>query len=402
MSEPVSVEGARKWWLARNGLAGAAPTLEAAARSAGWLHAIGGVDAYVSLRARFKDAPKADFDKLLETHRVVIGARGCTMMVPEDEAGVATRLGSMFREKGRQRDMEKVGVTPAERRKLGEAVLEILQSGACSTTGMRKGLPDGLARSLGDAGKKIGISSTLPLALRDLELEGHICRQPVDSRLDVERYAWRLDASPPELPSEQEAIEALLRITLAHGAPMTVNDLAAFSGVGKRLLKGALDAMGAESVEVDGFKHPAFSLKGQADGLLEASPPAGVHFLPIRDPYLDVRESLACLVHPKFHGLTLDLGPRGGKPLGQTARIFFRTLLVDGRIVGLWEFDEETQSVAWGLFESLPAKRKEQVGKEADALGKWMAETLGHAKVYPADSPRYRAQRVEAVQKLDT
>jgi len=49
-------------------------------------------------------------------------------------------------------------------------------------------------RSLGEKGKKLGLSSTLPPALRTLEFEGRIERTLEGGRLDSERYLWRLPA----------------------------------------------------------------------------------------------------------------------------------------------------------------------------------------------------------------
>jgi hypothetical protein len=54
---------------------------------AGWLHAIAGVDSYLSVRSRHPSLNKADLDALLadDTVRIVSGARGCTMLVPDGE-----------------------------------------------------------------------------------------------------------------------------------------------------------------------------------------------------------------------------------------------------------------------------------------------------------------------------
>ena len=52
----------------------------------------------------------------------------------------------------------------------------------------------GAARSLGPEGKTKGLTTTLPLALGNLQAEGEIRRVPTDGRLDQQRYryaAWR-------------------------------------------------------------------------------------------------------------------------------------------------------------------------------------------------------------------
>jgi len=54
--------------------------------------------------------------------------------------------------------------------------------------------PQGVPRrhpSFGDPGKKVGLSSPLPLALRLLEFAGEIERTLDGGKLDSERYLWR-------------------------------------------------------------------------------------------------------------------------------------------------------------------------------------------------------------------
>lgn len=46
------------------------------------------------------------------------------------------------------------------------------------------------ARNLGEAGKKKGVITTLPVALGILQAHGEIRRVPVNGRLDQQRYGY--------------------------------------------------------------------------------------------------------------------------------------------------------------------------------------------------------------------
>src|SRR5205823_4101988 len=73
------------------------------------------------------------------------------------------------------------------------------------------------ARSLGEAGKKKGLTTTLPLALGKLQASGDLRRVSTNGRLDQQRYryvAWRpnpLTKPTYALVSSLDAISALRR-----------------------------------------------------------------------------------------------------------------------------------------------------------------------------------------------
>jgi hypothetical protein len=131
----------------------------------GWARSVGGSGPYLGLRARC-GAGREAIDRAaadLEI-RELPAARGCTYVVPRSAFGLALKLA---RGCGLDADMKvarKLGVTDAEVDKLSQAVLDALQSGAMDPEQMRSAT-GGAARNLGEAGKKGGMITTLPLAL---------------------------------------------------------------------------------------------------------------------------------------------------------------------------------------------------------------------------------------------
>ena len=115
---------------------------------------------------------------------------------------------------------------------------------------LRKAMPDGSIRALGDAGKKLGMSSTLPTALRFAEAEGRVQRVPIDHKLDQERYRWGLRTTPLERPAD-DLPGALAERYFSHASPATLKEAAAWSGASQRDLKPAIARLGLQPVAIE-------------------------------------------------------------------------------------------------------------------------------------------------------
>ena len=84
----------------------------------------------------------------------------------------------------------KLGVTEKEVDKLCDAVVSALAKGPLDPDGIRDATGKA-SRSLGEEGKKKGLTTTLPLALGRLQATGDIRRVPLNGRLDQQRYSTR-------------------------------------------------------------------------------------------------------------------------------------------------------------------------------------------------------------------
>jgi len=101
-------------------------------------------------------------------------------------------------------------VTDAEIDKLGARIVDAVKEPKDPRA--LKEILGGAVRNLGEAGKKRGMTTTLPLALGQLQSRGDIRRVPEDGRLDHQRYAYvRWGLEIPKLSDDELALELARR-----------------------------------------------------------------------------------------------------------------------------------------------------------------------------------------------
>ena len=83
------------------------------------------------------------------------------------------------------------------------------------------------------------------------------------------------------------------------------------------------------------------------------------------------------------------------KPLGGLADFPSHVILDRGRVVGLWEFDPEAQSIAWYSF-GIKDKALDAAVAETE---KYARDQMGDARSFSLDSPKSRVPRIEALRK---
>ncbi|HEV8144985.1 MAG TPA: crosslink repair DNA glycosylase YcaQ family protein, partial [Bryobacteraceae bacterium] len=167
----VPAEKLRAWYSHRQGLDGRLAGASAAEvlTETGWARSVGGTGPYLTLFSRAgisREAADAAVAKL-EIHELP-SARGCTYVLPSQDFALALKAGENFT----GNDMKvalKLGVTEKEVDKLCDAVVKALAKGTpMEVEQIREGVGNA-ARSLGEEGKKKGVTTTLPLALGMLQ-----------------------------------------------------------------------------------------------------------------------------------------------------------------------------------------------------------------------------------------
>jgi hypothetical protein len=195
----VSSAQLRAFYWQRQGLDGGLAGQEASAAAVlartGWSRSVGGCGPYLALFSRSRaglsreavDAAVA----ALQIHELP-SARGCTYVVPAADFALALRAGQG---RGDAAEIETAkrhcGVTDQELDRLCAKVLDTLSRGPLDPAQIKEVAGDAV-RHLGDAGKKRGLTTTLPLALGRLQGLGEIRRVPVNGRLDQQRYRYAL------------------------------------------------------------------------------------------------------------------------------------------------------------------------------------------------------------------
>lgn len=379
----------RAWWWHRQGLDGrlsgrrASEVLE----ETGWARSVGGVAPYLTLFAR-AGAGRAAVDAAaagLEIQELPC-ARGCTYVVPASDFALALKVGQGFAGDGKT--AEKLGVTAAEIDKLCAAVVKALAKGPLEPEELR-GAAAGAVRKLGAEGKKKGLTSTLPVALEELQSVGEIRRIPTNGRLDQQRYRYAMWRPNPlagfRLSAEEAAMELARRFFNWIG-PATLAEFQGFSGLGAKAVKAAVEPLKLESLggrlllpqhreELEKFtapRQPQYALVSSLDGI-------GLLRRDVRG-LLGTEDSKRRIYGKECSGLT-DLPSHA--------------ILDRGRLIGLWEYDTVSASIAWMSFTAADGELKKAVQRTEE----YVRGDLGDARSFSLDSPKSRTPRIAALRQ---
>jgi hypothetical protein len=376
----------------------------------GWPRTLGGVDAYLAVLARVPGMNQRELDDAVAASRVQVtpAVRGCIYLVPRAHVPLVMSFAEEQYRPRTERELAKVGVAIKEVESIGKAVVAALAKGPLSTDALRRALPEGTVRSLGEKGKKAGISSPLPAALRFLEFEGRVERVLEGGRLDSERYLWRVPAKNPiagaKLPRDRgERLGRLGRIFLQHAGPATRDDFQCWSVLPQRDARVAFESAGAVPVRIDGYAAEAFVLEEQADALKKArTEKDSVALLAMEDNYLTMHGGPGPLTDPEHHGRKIEAwGMSRATTLGEARHVAMRTLVLGDRVSGFWEYDPEAQELVAAPFAPLSPKQTRAVEEAAQAVIALFAE-LGHARSFSLDTMEEVAARAHKLRAVKT
>ncbi len=359
----------------------------------GWTRSVGGANPYLSVHAR-SGASRAEMDqavKDLQIHELP-SARGCTYVVPAEDFALALKVGQGFGEEAEMAMAIKfLGVTSSEIDVLSEAVIEVLSKGQLDPRQMKAELGDKV-RSLGEAGKKRGTTTTLPLALGRLQADGHIRRVPINGRLDQQRYAYTAwNPSPLSECSltKEEALANLAEAYFRWAGPARVSEFQVFSGLGLKAAKDAVEPLGLIPVSPgsDLLLHP-----DQADDFHSFESPSEPRYVLVGsiDGLMHYRREVESLVD-QSDLLNPSLLASGNEPANSLFEINDHAIFDRGRLVGLWQYDPGRAEIVWASFAPPDAALKMAVAE----MEVWIREDLEDARSFSLDSPESRQPRLD-------
>src|SRR5204863_4171358 len=121
-------------------------------RAIGWIYSPGCSTPYLSLWARGASFKTGDLDKLVFDDRKLIQLetlRGCTMLVPRDQAAVALRIRTRtFTELSKQA-RQQMPVGDADMEKVKTAILTALHTGPKTAEQFQRAVPTSLVKDFG-------------------------------------------------------------------------------------------------------------------------------------------------------------------------------------------------------------------------------------------------------------
>lgn len=363
----------REQWLARQFPAEGLSIAEIVRRS-GWIHTAGGTGPYLSLKARNSTLRRQQIDDAAYRRFEVIelpSVRSSTMIVPRHDIAVALAAAQRAFEEHFRKIAKSTAITRKEIDGLAERVLTTIGEGIRTPDALRDDIPPRMIRELGEAGKKIGFASTLPIALRRLQSQGRLIRLAEDFRLDAKRYfyrSWPSSLPIGDPPSDLDA--ALAERFLSWAAPATADDFAFWAGIGKTAAKKAL--RGAA---------PPSAAQGGGSGIL---------LLPFRDNYFQLHRGLAAF------GKGIELLDWSNKPtpIEKLHSLHHNAIVIDGELRGIWEYDTGEERIVWRTF-----RKTAGVERAVAETEEFIREELGDHKYYAFDQGRTREVRLAFIRR---
>jgi hypothetical protein len=383
------------WWSHLQGLDGSLQGERPAAvlERSGWARSVAGVGPYLTLFAR-AGTTREDADaavRTLEIHELPV-ARGCTYVLPTRDFALGLKVGQPFGDADMKTGL-KLGVTEAEVEKLCAAVVTALKSGPLDPEGIRTAT-GAASRTLGEEGKKKGLTTTLPIALGRLQSQGEIRRVPVNGRLDQQRYAyalWKPNPLTKYKTSLTSSYTELARRFFEWVGPATLGELQWFSALGVKATAEAVAPLGLIPVEAGSDR---MLLPEQVDAFRAFKPPPKPQYALVSslDSISATRRDVQSLLDPKDVTRTVQLEKKVAT-IGSLSALPNHAILDRGRLIGLWEYDTETESIAWTSF----VPKDKALAAAVSATEAFVRDQLGDARSFSLDSPKSRAPKIAAL-----
>ena len=389
----------RAWWWRRQGLDGSllgkrpAEVLD----RAGWARSVGGAGPYLTLFSRAGTSREAIDQAVanLEIHELP-SARSCTYVLPAADFALGLVVGQSLAGSD-FKTAEKLGVTDKEIEKLCDGVVGALQSGPLDPDAIREATGK-LSRSLGEEGKKKGVTTTLPIALGRLQARGDIRRIPVNGRLDQQRYRYTLWTPSPLANYNANGSEAYLELARRFFrwiGPATATEFQGFSALGVKATREILEPLKLVPAEAGSDR---LLLPEDADSFKRFKVPGKPQFALVSslDSISILRRDIKTLVDPKDLEREVQL-EKGASTIGAISDFPNHAILDRGRLVGLWEFDVESQSIVYATFGAINDKGLDEAVKRTEGF---VRDELSDARSFSLDSPKSRRTRIAALREM--
>lgn len=315
------------------------------------LHNTSPVTPYLSLRARMPGFERSDLDtEMYGAWRLArLRAMRLTMFVlPHDLLEVGAAATRAISESLADRWLRDSGLRQRDFDRLAAAVEEALAAGPLTARALRRALRvpqsvdlPGVIGRMCDLGRIVG--GAAPRSWRSGVREYHRWSDVLPS---VDLHRW----------DERAAIAELIARYVSSYGPVTVNDVAWWTGLGKGTCRAALEPNPEiEEVAVDDWPGPLHRIRASA-------PPndlgSNVVALPLLDPYVQGYRDRTRFLAPERHGYVYDGG-------GNAAA----TLVYRGRIIGVWQTSADPESVRYHLFDRQATSLRRATEAELAAAG---------------------------------
>lgn len=396
--KPISLQHINSWRMGRQFLDQPYPSKNIVdlVKSIGWIYSPGCSTPYLALWARMSLFKRDDLNRLVFDERKLVQLetlRGCTMLVPRDQAAVALRIRTRtFTELSKQARPQ-MPITDAEMDRLKGTVLKTLQNGPKTNEQLHHAVPGGLVRDFNPDLKRIGLTNSLSLGVNLLKEEGKVIKVQTKRRLDSTEYSFQLTANllPEVDPFELRMEEACTRLAAQYfraEGPARIKDFAWWAGI------NVTDAIRAANevkpklvpVAVEGAKDEFLIAESELDDLFSFTPAEStINFIPYRDTFLKGQREIVARFVPSTHA---------DKPFsrwkGKLINDPLATIIQDGKVIGVWQWNDDKDHVDLLLFDAVPKPIEKTVRKRASELATFIRNNLGEIRLQGLDYGPYQ------------
>lgn len=188
--------------------------------------------------------------------------------------------------------------------------------------------------------------------------------------------------------------------------PVTLEELAAWTGVSQRDVKAALARVRAVRVTIDGDgaagREESWLLESEVDALVRAEvSSAHVALLPFEDNAVALHGGPGVLVDAAHHGRVVpSWGSSKPATLGDARHMAMRGLLCGDRLMGLWEYDPDAGAIVHATLDPVPAALGKVLRDECEAVAAFLRDDIGHARSFSLDTDDALRERAAAIRAM--
>jgi hypothetical protein len=210
----------------------------------------------------------------------------------------------------------------------------------------------------------------------------------VNGRIDQQRYkyaVWQPNPLAKWKPDMGASFTELAREYYRWIGAASLAEFQWFSGLGVKASQAAVAPLKLVSLQED-----LLALPEDRAAFEKFQPPKKPHYVLTGslDNISHLRRATGSLIAPEDAGHALT-GKRAVLDLPS------HVILDRGRLVGLWHFDPQTESIVWSSFVP-PDRALEEAVKRTEAF---IREDLGDARTFSLDSPKSREPQLAALRK---
>lgn len=351
--------------LARQHLRDDAPATDVvqAARDLVGLHATGAPNPYLQLFTRMPGFTRPALDRELYERRSLARVRcmrGTLFLLPLELLPIAWAATRELVLGPSTKYLTAQGLTPRSYERYAGLMDAVLAGRALSAAQIRTEL---------GAGRNIA----LPAVLNQMCDEGQLLRdRPVAGWRDAHSTYRRLAEALPQVKLDRyepaQAATMLIERYIDRYGPVTLDDIAWWTGLGRRRCRDALHELGTQitPVRLPEWDGEHLVRRANLDRIMHATRPTRtqVSLLAALDPYTMGFRRRARLLNPDRQDFVYD---RGGNATS--------VALVDGQIAGVWDVLIPSGEIGFFRFDTLTSRVADQIRMELARMGSFIAGT---------------------------